>query len=138
MGISGCAGGSDEQPLLPSMKRFAWLLLAVFCTALAHVQPVEPLRAKRPSCSCCGCGGRCGMPECAASAASGQPFLAGENLMVASRPAAARKVRSDRQTVVFYFKGTIASDQTFPSLAFRSSKRSASVPLFKEHCSFLI
>ena len=23
------------------MKRFAWILLAVFCTALAHVQPVD-------------------------------------------------------------------------------------------------
>jgi hypothetical protein len=121
------------------MKRFAWLLLAVFCTALAHVQPVEPLRAKPHSCPCCDCGGRCGMPQCATPVASGQSFLAGENVVVASRPAAAHKVRSDRQTVdFFYFKVATAAERTFPSPAFRSSKRSASVPLFKEHCSFLI
>jgi hypothetical protein len=121
------------------MKRFAWLLLAVFCTALAHVQPVEPLQAKRHSCSCCDCGGRCGMPACTAPATSGQPFVAGENITVASRPATAHQVRSDRQKVDFFsFEVAAATERSFPVGEFRLSKRPASVPLFKEHCSFLI
>jgi hypothetical protein len=79
------------------------------------------------------------MPECAAPATLGQPFLAGENVVVASRPAAVRKIRLDCPTAdFFYFKVTPATGRAFPAVAFRLSNRSASVPLFKEHCSFLI
>jgi len=35
------------------MKRFAWLALFSFCTALAQVQPVQPVAGKNGQCSCC-------------------------------------------------------------------------------------
>ena len=46
------------------MKRLVWLLIAVFCTALAQVQPVDMPVTKHAVCGCCGDTGACGMPDC--------------------------------------------------------------------------
>jgi hypothetical protein len=45
------------------MKRLTWILLALFCTALVQVQPVDASKAKGMACACCH-PGTCEMPGC--------------------------------------------------------------------------
>ncbi|MBI2518608.1 MAG: hypothetical protein HYV95_17170 [Opitutae bacterium] len=123
------------------MKRLVWLFLAVFCTALAQVQPVDlPLPKANSECCCCEGDGACGMPECALPPAAAQtqtPALARAGIVlrqVARRDAA----RLPQITPKFYSFVTerIVAATMLPAPA--SVAPAASPPLFRVHCSFLI
>jgi len=121
------------------MKRLVWLLLAVFCTALAQVQPVAIPVAQAVSCPCCDVPGECGMPDC------GLPPTSATTGIVIGQPAqivqiAARRIAARPRQVAFDVSTTGASAQA-TSAEMGASARAASVlpvPLFKAHCSFLI
>ena len=120
------------------MKRFAWILLAVFCTALAHVQPVDPV--VQPRRSGCGCGGRCGMPDCALPAAHAPSAFVTERSVTVSRPESRRDDRPRLGTFVEKFFVSIdapVARRTSGSAPppFAPADR---VPLFKAHCRLLI
>jgi hypothetical protein len=123
------------------MKRFVWLILAAFCTAIAQVQPVEPLQMKQASCDCCEEGaGACGMRDCAPAPSCPST---GASLVLASGAATLRaeaesvmpKSRSFRDR----FYAQFSPRQAVPAeIAPQVVAPAASVPVFKAHCSFLI
>lgn len=123
------------------MQRLAWLFLAVFCTALAQVQPVEPLLPPaKNACCCCEDVGACGMPECAlppASTGPSSPVLerAGTELRQAARRDAARLPQITPKFYSFVTERIVATT-TLPASALAAP--AASPPLFRVHCSFLI
>ena len=117
------------------MKRFVWLLLFAFCTALAQVQPVDVPGAKVAKCDCCeDQAGACGMPDCVAQPAAGQP--------VASPAAAGQQSEVPRLTRAkrehFYVQFLPRPALKPAALMSVATASAASVPLFKAHCSFLI
>jgi len=118
------------------VKRFVWLILAAFCTALAQVPAVESPVAEDVSCPCCDVPGACGMPDCSlppAPASSG--FLAEQPVSLA-QPAASRSVaRSCR--LAFNFASSRHVDRSTWQLPIHASAVTE-LPLFKAHCSFLI
>jgi hypothetical protein len=121
------------------MKRLVWLFLAVFCTALAQVQPVD-LSATKPEACCCGdasCG--CGMPDC------GLPPAQSSVTFTAERPTSefrqqARRVtaRLPHAALRFYLSLVEPAVVTTALRAPVKAAPAASVPLFQAHCSFLI
>lgn len=121
------------------MKRFAWLLLVVWGTALAQVPAVEPLVPAEQGCDCCDCGGTCGMPECVAlPAVPAQPAFT-ERAQTVTRPEARRDVQATAELVAKFFAIFVApatAPEALPAPADEAPV--ASVPLFKEHCAFLI
>lgn len=58
------------------MKYVVWLLLAACCLAFGQVQPVASPAADGDACTCCDCGGACGMPECAPPPVARTPVFA--------------------------------------------------------------
>lgn len=123
------------------MKRLAWLLLLALGTLLAQVPVVEPLvPAKESSCACgTECGGRCGMPDCALPATPPAPRFASDRAVTLVRPAAKRDVLLGERPANRYFSVPLASLDASPAL--RAAVRlapAASVPLFREHCSYLL
>lgn len=119
------------------MKRLVWIFLAVFCTALAQVQPVtlEPTHRK---CCCCEGDGSCGMPDCV-------PPAVARSLPTASRPAGVSLTTTRQATATArrgeekFFAGFV--EATAVPAAPRAPDRvtpAASVPLFAVHCSYLI
>jgi hypothetical protein len=118
------------------MKRLVWILLAVFCTAIAQVQPVEPL--VRQKHACCDCGGRCGMPDCAPPAPQVPSAFVGAQSVSVTRPQSARAVRPVRQAEKFFvgYAKPGVSPSVLPAPSLMAS--AASVPLYKAHCCFLI
>lgn len=120
------------------MKHLVWLLLTVFCTALAQVQPVTPLQQSE-ACSCCGEGvSACGMPDCA-PAPTTTPVS-----FVLSAPSTSLRAEAQRVAVEpktsdepFYFRFV---DARLTSRVAMSDVRAslAGVPLYKAHCSLLI
>jgi hypothetical protein len=124
-------------PFSCAMKHLSWILLAVFCTALAQVRPVDPvIQAKH---SCCECEGRCHMPQCALPAPHVPSVFLGEQSVQAALPKENRADRTIVEPVAKFFEA-IAGREPYPvgSVAPRSCGRAASVPLFRVHCSFLI
>ena len=121
------------------MKRFVWLLLAAFCTAIAQVQPVEPLQAKQASCDCCeGEPGACGMPDCALPPASPSPVLVLASEATALR-AEAESVMPKSRSFRDHFYAQFSPRPARPAaIAPQVVAPTASVPAFKAHCSFLI
>ena len=122
------------------MKRLAWLLLFAFGTLLAQVPPVEPLRVPAKQCACgAECSGRCGMPDCALPAAPATPQFATDRSTTLVRPAAKRAVLLGERPSPRYFSVPLASLKALPVLrAPVALAPAASVPLFREHCSFLL
>lgn len=120
------------------MKRAVWLVLAVFCAALAQVQPVDGLAAKAKSCPCCH-PGACEMPGCCPSPASTPvAFNSAQAECVKGVPAPNRAQPACGSADTFYAAFVepiavggllLAADQAAPA---------ANVPLFKAHCSLLI
>ncbi|MBI2518602.1 MAG: hypothetical protein HYV95_17135 [Opitutae bacterium] len=122
------------------MKRLAWLFLAVFCTALAQVQPVEPLLPQAKEPCCCESDGACGMPECALPPAFTQSQTttlerAGTELRQVARRGAARLPQVTPKFYSFVTEQVVATTM-LPASAFATP--AASPSLFRLHCSFLI
>jgi hypothetical protein len=122
------------------MKRLAWLLLAVFCSALAQVQRVELPVTPEKSCDCCEHSGDCGMPECGLPpAAMPSAFAAERATVTVARPAAASEIAPAKATPSIFWAAVpprASVRVSFP--ASPGSAPPASVPLFKAYCAFLI
>jgi hypothetical protein len=117
------------------MKRVVWLVLAVFCAALAQVQPVDGLGAKAKCCRCCH-PGACGMPGCCASAQTAPSTAQAENV---GRLAAPRRALSAGSAAdIFYSAFVEPAASSGPLFVSAQAAPSASVPLFRAHCSLLI
>ena len=119
------------------MKRLAWLLLFAFGTLLAQVPVVEPVN---PAGHCaCGadCDGQCGMPDCALPPAQAQ--WTGEAAAIAAFPAPARKAVAVRRTPARFYAAFVPPAARLIDLRTPVSwVPAARVPLFAEHCSFLL
>ena len=121
------------------VKRLVWIFIAVFCTALAQVQPVELLKTKHDSCDCCEKPGACGMPDCAVPAAPAQPTLAGAVATTVIRVAIKQAAKpADKSVDKFYTAFVDAGIRPVVMRAPVGMVCMARVPLFKEHCAFLI
>jgi hypothetical protein len=119
------------------MKRLIWILLAVFCTALAQVQPVDQLA--RPGRAACKCHGKCGMPDCPAPATQMPSEFLLEGATAVARPARKRAVPPAPKLVEKFFVSIVTPGvRPAVSPAPALPAPAASVPLFKAHCSFLI
>lgn len=120
------------------MKRLVWLLLLAFGTALAQVSPVELPVTKHEACGCCEQPGACGMPDCVPPLSAQPVFnLASptRTVRVAAKAATpAPAVVREKFYVQFLPRVTVAPVLPAPA----NLAPAASVPLFKEHCSFLI
>ncbi len=121
------------------MKRLVWLLLAVFVTAFAQVQPVDSPLAKGGACDCCADqAGACGMPDCAPAPAACPTALTLPT--AASQQVESRRLspapRAQREN---YFARFALRPATVPAPgATRVGVPVAQVPLYKAHCQFLI
>jgi hypothetical protein len=128
---------TDINPL--GMKRMAWLLLAVCCTALVRVQPVEPLACCQSSCCHNKLPGSCGMP-CGQPAPTPAPMMfAAESPARISKPAPKRDSSEGRLSEQKFYLPFI--EIAAPSVALdapASLAPAAPVPLFRAHCSVLI
>jgi hypothetical protein len=122
------------------MKRLSWLLLAVFCTALMRVQPVDT--GQRCPCICCHCKnpGDCGMPCDRSPTPTPAPLMfAAEQAARVARPSLRQKDSPARLVGEKFFAPFVESATS--SVAFSAAAvlaPPANVPLFKAHCSFLI
>ena len=122
------------------MKRLVWLFLAIFCTALAQVQPVESFLTKAGLHGIdCDCDGSCGMPECVmVPVTAHQPALlerAGGELRQVTRRVVA-KLREPAPKFYLSFVEPVVVTATLRACAIATP--AASPPLFRMHCSFLI
>jgi hypothetical protein len=122
------------------MKRLVWLLIALFCTAVAQVQPVDLLPAKDRGCCCCeDQAGACGMPDCApAPTACSQARIMLQTsapLRIQARRAAAVAKKVSEPFYVQFVEKT-AERPSFRVA--RLGTPAARVALFKAQCSFLI
>lgn len=121
------------------MKRLVWLLLAVFCTAIAQVQPVELANAKPMDCPCCQAGHPCSMPGCCPPPVSGGRSVNAAPRALASASAARRQGRPVRQVEATFYTSFVKAVTVSVALSALSRETSvASVPLYKVHGSFLI
>jgi hypothetical protein len=119
------------------MKRFAWLLVAVFCTALAQVQPVDVVVQRKHDC--CGGDCRCGVPACALPAPHSPVAYVSEREVAVARPEA-KRADPRLGTFIEKFYASVAAPAVSREVrpAPWSGAPAASVPLFTAHCSFLI
>ena len=120
------------------MKRFAWLLLAVFCAALVQIQPAQGNPAKAKTCACCETTSPCAATDCCPPATSAAVALgaeASERLTVAAAPSE-RAVRRAANLLYASFAASAAKCPSLPAAA--AAAAPAEVPLFKAHCCFLI
>jgi hypothetical protein len=122
------------------MKRLVWLLLAAWCTALAQVQPVEPLVPAEPSGCCCDCDGTCGMPECVALPAAPSSTAITERPASVARPETRRDARAKAEQLLKFFAIFSAPVEEPVALLTTPDRESrpAGVRLFQEHCALLI
>lgn len=121
------------------MKRLVWLFLAIFCTALAQVQPVEPLLPKAKSECCCESDGACGMPECTLPPAAAQQFTALERSRTELRQEVRRETARLPQLAPKFYLSALKPVVAITTLsAPAEAAPAASPPLFRVHCSFLI
>src|SRR5258706_10764690 len=98
------------------MKRLVWLLLAVFCTAFAQVQPADLPETKAKVCACCQIPGTCRMPGCCPKPAHAPTVLNSGSPARTTALTARRAVKSARHaTVKFYlpFVESVAASATF-------------------------
>jgi hypothetical protein len=122
------------------MKRLVWLLILAFGAATSQVQAVD-VRLIPPDEKCCCCdeaAGTCGMDDCAAMPATGcaQPVVQLQSpVQAAKRVAPAPHAAPAKFYEQFLPRVTVIPVLPVTADAMASA---ASVPLFKEHCSFLI
>jgi hypothetical protein len=117
------------------MKRFVWLLLIAFCTALAQVQPVDVAATKQEECGCCEKeANACGMPDCVPQPTASQP--AGVQVASSQQSEAGRLMRAKREH--FYVQFLPRPALTPAAKVSVSTVPAVSAPLFKVHCSFLL
>ncbi|RXK54684.1 hypothetical protein ESB00_01955 [Oleiharenicola lentus] len=121
------------------MKRLVWILVAVFCAALAQVQAVDlPVLAGGECCCCEDQARACGMPDCAPAPAAAQGLL--QLPVAAAQRSEARKLTPAPKArfETFYVRvDSLPAKSPAGSVSHRGTP-AASVPLFKAHCSFLI
>ena len=117
------------------MKRFVWLLLIAFCTALAQVQPADVPATKQAKCGCCeDQPGACGMPDCIVQPAASQPVAV--QTPAGQQAEAGKLTRAKREKFYVQFLPRPASQPAaWVSVV---TEPVARAPLFKVHCSFLI
>lgn len=121
------------------MKRLVWLLLLVFGTALAQVSPVDVRLNPGETCSCCDQPGDCGMPDCVPAPVSTQPVLQAANPSVAARISVRRAAPAPRSVREIFYVQFLPRVSPVPAVPARLTVAlPASVPLFQEHCSWLI
>lgn len=123
------------------MKRLVWLLLAVFSTALASVQPVTLPVLPEETCGCCDTKGGCDMPDCAFPAPA--PTLAQLTPPAASAQVVTRVTRRAAQPArasseKFFAPFVPTASRAVARLTPAQPAPAAEVPLFVAHCSFLI
>lgn len=121
------------------MKRLVWLLIAVFGTAFAQVSPVVSPLVQDEACCCCeGPAGTCGMPDCAPAPTTCSSALTLQ--APAAQRAEARRLTPaslpKRESYFVKFESRPALTSAWG--ASLTDAPTASVPLFKAHCSFLI
>ena len=120
------------------MIRLTWILLLVWSCAFAQSRPVAVSLETNQHCAChCQCNGSCGMPDCAPPPAPVQWI--GEASSVAALPAPARKAVAIRRTPARFYAMFVGPAARLADLRTPVSwVPAASVPLFAEHCSFLL
>ena len=120
------------------MKRFVWLVLFAFCTALAQVQPVDLPLKPHAVCGCCEEPNACGMPDCAPLPVASQPVLVVQT--PARQQAEARRLtpapnpKRENFHATFESRPAMAPACRAPRVAAASDRE----PLFRVHCSYLI
>jgi hypothetical protein len=119
--------------------RTVWLLLAVFCTSLVGVQPVEITRGSHCSCAChCKVPGACGLP-CTRTAAISRELAASEQSTRVAKPVANAQTDSVRQLQRKFFAPFVEPPSSVvAALAPVALAPPTAVPLFQAHCGFLI
>jgi hypothetical protein len=119
--------------------RSVWLLLAVFCTSLVGVQPVEVSQNGHCTCAChCKEPGACGMP-CTRAAAVTRELAAGELSTRVAKPVANAQSATVRQTEHKFFAPFVEPPSSLVAVqAPAAVAPPVAVPLFEAHCSFLI
>lgn len=121
------------------MKRLVWLLLFIFGTALAQVSPVDVRLHPGEACSCCDRPGACDMPDCVPAPVTTQPVFQAANPATVARMAAKRVTPSPRLAHEDFYVQFLPRLNVAPAMpARRAAAPSARVPLFQEHCSWLI
>lgn len=120
------------------MKHLAWLLILVFGTAIAQVPPVDVRLLPEKKCCCCDeQAGACGMPDCVPS-----PTRCAQSAFQLPSPvqAAAKRIAPTPQpSRQKFYAQFLSSARIVPILPVTATVTpAASVPLFKEHCRFLI
>lgn len=118
------------------MKRIAWLLIAVFCSATLRVQPFE--KETCTQCVSCHCKvpGDCGVPcNRTTSQASSVSMV---ELGVAVSALAVRNVAFGRHASVKFYAPYVEPLIHSVVLSAPAPTRAADGPLYMAHCSFLI
>lgn len=118
------------------MKRLVWLLLAVFSTAIAQVQPADVPQAPAEKCCCCEKQKACDMPDCIPVSTGVQRALPQQTTVEIIGKRAAAVKQSVPEKFYFQFVPCVRVTPVLPVSAIVAP--AASVPLFAAHCSFLI
>lgn len=127
------------MPISHRVKRLVWLLLFAFGTALAQVSPVDVRVNPGETCSCCDRPGACDMPDCVPAPVSTQLVLQTAGATQTIRIAAKRAVPAPRQAREVFYVQFLPRVSPAPAVPARLAVAPpASVPLFQEHCSWLI
>jgi hypothetical protein len=121
------------------VKRLVWLLLFAFGTALAQVSPVDVRLNPGETCSCCDRPGACDMPDCLPTPVSTQLLLQTASPAQTIRVAAKRTTPAPHQAREVFYVQFLPRVSVAPALPVcLAVAPPASVPLFQEHCSWLI
>lgn len=121
------------------MKRLVWLLLLAFGTALAQVSPVDVRLVPEEKCGCCEQPGDCGMAGCGLPPAAAQPVCQLSSPAQVARFAAKRAAPAPRSVREVFYVQFLPRVSVAPAVPARLAVAlPASVPLFQEHCSWLI
>jgi hypothetical protein len=120
------------------MKRFVWLVLIAFCTALAQVRPADVSVKSQEVCGCCEEPGACGMPDCAPLPVASQPSFVVQ-APAGQRAEARRLTPAPRLRHGSFHAKYDSRPALLPALhAPRVAVAPAGEPLFRVHCSYLI
>lgn len=123
------------------MKHLVWLLLLAFGTASAQVQPVDVRLLPEEKCCCCADGANaCDMATDCAPAPSGcfQPIVQLQSPVQFAAKRLAPAAATAREKFYEQFLSRVISAPALPVTGDLAAAPAAGVPLFKEHCSFLL
>jgi hypothetical protein len=116
------------------MKRIAWILVALFCTVVVQVRPLDGLKAK--ACCCCH-PGACAAGGCCTSTASQTALDSAQSVREAESPTL-RKAEAARDAAPFYLLVARPRVIRFAVPTPPSAEQASCVPLFRAHCILLI